>query len=91
MTRSFDPFIPGAPLRPRPAFSIPSILAVICAIGSFATGAFLGFLLAIGAIVFGVLGVLLALAPAVRGGLISAVSIVLGLIGIVAAVFKLVF
>jgi hypothetical protein len=75
----------------NPAFSLPSILAVIAAIVSFKAGAFLGTLLAIAAIVLGVLGALLALSPRVRGGMISILSIVAGVIGIIAAVFKLVF
>ena len=75
----------------HPAFSLPSLLAVAAAFGSFATGAFLGTLLAIAAIVLGIIGALLALSPRVRGGVISIVAIVAGLIGIIAAVFKLVF
>jgi hypothetical protein len=38
-----------------------------------------------------VLVALLALSPRVRGGMISILSIVAGVIGIIAAVFKLVF
>lgn len=75
----------------NPAFSIPSLLAVAAAIGSFATGAFLGTLLAIVAIVLGVIGALLALSPRVRGGMMSVIAIGAGLLGIIAAVFKLVF
>jgi hypothetical protein len=44
--------------------------------------------LAIAAIVLGAIGVLLALMPHVRGGIISMISIVAGLIGIIAAVFR---
>ena len=73
------------------SFSIPSMLAVAAAIGSFMTGAFLGTLLAIAAIVLGLLGAVLAMSPRVRGGMMSIVAIGAGLIGIVAAVFKLVF
>lgn len=73
------------------AFSIPSMLAVAAAFGSFATGAFLGTILAIAAIVLGLIGALLALSPRVRGGMISIISIAAGVLGIVAAVFKLVF
>jgi hypothetical protein len=79
------------PRREAPAFSIPSILAVICAIVSFTSGAFFGTIMAIAAIVLGLLGFLLALSPRVRGGMISILSILMGLVGIVAAVFKLVF
>ena len=74
-----------------PAFSLPSILAVVAAIVSFKAGAFLGTLLAIAAIVLGLLGAVLAISPRVRGGMISLLSIVAGVIGIIAAVFKLVF
>ena len=74
-----------------PAFSLPSILAVVAAIVSFKAGAFLGTLLAIAAIVLGLLGAVLAISPRVRGGMISLLSVVAGVIGIIAAVFKLVF
>ncbi len=76
--------------RPAQAFSLVSILAIIAAIGSFATGPFLGMLLAIAAILLGVVGVVLALMPRVRGGMISVVSILLGVIGIIAAVFRVI-
>ena len=79
------------PAKRRPVFSIPSILAVICAIISFRRGAFGGATFAILAIVLGLIGCLLALAPGKRGGIVSAISIVAGLIGIIAAVFKLLF
>ena len=75
----------------RPEFSIPAIVAVLCAIGSFFFGAALGFILAVVAIVAGLLGVVLALSPRVRGGMMSIISILAGLAGIVAAIFKLVF
>ena len=76
--------------RSQPAFSIPSILAMICAIGSFMTGAGLGFVLAILAIILGGIGVMLALAPQTRGGIASIISILAGAIGIIAAVIKLI-
>ena len=74
---------------PRPAFSVPSILAAITAFVSFKAGAIFGLLLAIVAIVLGLLGLFLALSPRVRGGMISVISVVAGLIGIIAAAFKL--
>jgi hypothetical protein len=90
MTTGYD--ITGrGPVRSRPSYSIPSILSAVCAIGSFMSGAGFGIVLAIGAMLFGVIGVLLALAPGVRGGLVSVISILLGVIGIIAAVFKLIF
>ena len=72
------------------AFSIPAILALVAAIGSFMTGWFLGLILAIAAILLGLIGVMLALSPRVRGGMISVASMVAGVIGIIVAVIKLV-
>lgn len=74
-----------------PAFSIPSILAVICAIASFFFGAGLGMLLAIAAIALGAIGLLASFSPSVRGGMTSIISIVAGVFGILAAVVKLFF
>lgn len=72
----------------RASFSIPSIIALLAAIGSFMNGAILGMVLAVIAIVFGILGVVLSLAPAKRGGMISTLGIGAGVIGIIAAVIK---
>ena len=71
--------------------STASAIAIVCAIASFMTGAGIGFILAIVAIVAGLVGVLLSLSPRVRGGMISIFSVIAGVIGIVAAVLKLVF
>ena len=76
--------------RATPAFSIPSILAMICAVASFAVGPGKGFFLAILAIIFGGIGVMLALAPQTRGGIASVISILLGAIGIIAAVIRMI-
>jgi hypothetical protein len=76
--------------NPRPSFSIPSILAIIAAVLSFRFGATLGLLLAIAAIVLGILGLLLSLSPRVRGGIVSVIGVVAGLIGIIAAIIKLI-
>ena len=72
----------------RASFSIPSIIALLAAIGSFMNGAILGMVLAVIAIVFGILGVVLSLAPAKRGGMIRTLGIGAGAIGIIAAVIK---
>jgi hypothetical protein len=72
----------------RASFSIPSVIAIFAAIGSFMNGATLGLLLAIVAIFFGIVGVVLSLSPSKRGGVISTFGIGAGLIGIVAAVIK---
>ncbi|MDE3148373.1 MAG: hypothetical protein KGL37_02795 [Acidobacteriota bacterium] len=72
----------------KPHFSIPSIIAIAAAIACIFESAGTAFILAIVAIVFGALGFLLALAPSVRGGIISIISLILAAIGIVIAVLK---
>jgi hypothetical protein len=72
-------------------FSMPSLLAIAAAIGSFFTGAGLGLLLAVAAIILGIIGLMLAFAPSVRGGMVSIFSVVAGLIGILAAIFRFIF
>ena len=69
-------------------FSIPSIIAIVAAVLSFMTGAFLGFILAVVAIVFGLIGVMMSLSPSVRGGMTSTLSLMAGAIGLIAAVIK---
>jgi hypothetical protein len=78
------------PVRRSPAFSIPSILAMICAVASFVVNPGFGFLLAILAIILGGVGVVLALAPQTRGGIASIISILAGAIGIIGAVIRMV-
>ena len=75
-------------VQEKPHFSIPSIIAIAAAIASFFVSASAGFLLAMVALAFGVFGLLLSLAPSVRGGLVSMLSLVLASIGIVAAIIK---
>jgi len=72
----------------KPHFSIPSIIAIGAAIASFFVGAGTGFVLAIIAIVFGVFGFFLSLAPSVRGGVLSVFSLILAVIGIIVAIVK---
>lgn len=71
-------------------YSIPSLIAIACAIGSFFTGAGWGLVLAIIAIVLGAIGVLLSLSPNIRGGIISILSMLIGVIGIIAAIVKVI-
>lgn len=52
------------------------------------SGAILGLILAVLAIVFGSFGTLLSLSPHRRGGVMSTFAMVAGIIGIVAAVIK---
>ncbi len=72
----------------KASYSIPSILAIAAAIGSFMTGAIIGLLLAACAAIFGAIGILLALSPKTRGGGISIVAVVLSFIGVIAALIK---
>lgn len=74
--------------RPSPIFSIASVLSVVCAVGSFLSGAILGLVLAVLAILFGSFGTLLSLSPHRRGGVMSTFAMVAGVIGIVAALIK---
>jgi hypothetical protein len=72
----------------RNSFSVPSLIAVAAAIGSFMTGATLGLILAVVAIVFGILGVVISLSPVKRGGVASTFGILAGGVGIIAAIVK---
>lgn len=72
-----------------PVFSAPSIVAVVSAVGSFFFGSILGMILAVVAIVAGLIGVVMALSPRVRGGMMSVISIVAGLVGVLAAIVKI--
>ncbi|WP_035614471.1 hypothetical protein [Haloferula sp. BvORR071] len=70
------------------SFSLPSIIAVVAAIWSFFASAMGGLVLALIAIVFGILGVVISLSPAKRGGVASTFGIFAGGLGIVAALIK---
>lgn len=72
----------------RNSFSIPSLISVAAAIGSFMTGATLGLILAVIAILFGILGVVISLSPVKRGGVASTFGIMAGAVGIIAAIIK---
>lgn len=69
-------------------FSFPSLIALAAAIGSFFVGAGLGMLLAMVAILFGALGVLLSFSSRRRGGMVSTMSVAAGFLGIVVAAVK---
>ena len=70
------------------SFSIPSLIAIAAAIGSFMDGATMGMVLAGIAILFGIIGVIISLSPAKRGGVVSTFGIFAGAIGIIAAIIK---
>ena len=73
------------------AFSIASVLSLICAIGSLFVGTFPAILLAVLAILLGSFGAMLSLSPHRRGGIVSAFAMIIGVIGIVLALVKAVF
>jgi hypothetical protein len=78
------------PMEDHPEYSIPSMLAIAAAVGSFMVGAGLGFFLAIAAVVLGAIGVLLSLLPSRRGGFLSVASILLGMVGVIAAIIRII-
>jgi hypothetical protein len=75
----------------KPHFSIPSLIAICCAIASLFVRPGMGILLAIVAIVFGVFGFALSMSPSIRGGVTSVVSMILASIGIVVALLRAIF
>lgn len=74
--------------REAAKFSIPSIIAIIAALASFPVGALFGFLLAIVAVIFGLIGMALSFSPRVRGGVVSVLGVMAGMLGVLAAVVK---
>ena len=76
--------------REKPAFSIPSIVALVATGLIFVTEGF-DPVLAIVGVVAGLIGGLLALSPSVRGGLVSILSIVIGLASAVISLFQVIF
>jgi hypothetical protein len=77
-----------APQTNAAKFSIPSIIALVAAILSFTTGAVAGLVLALIAIFFGLVGVMLSFSSRTRGGIMSTLSLLAGFLGIIAAVIK---
>ncbi len=76
------------PKKAGQTYSIASIIAIVGAIATFFVGAGAQFLIAIVAIIFGVIGMILALSPKKRGGIASTVAVVIALIAIVVAVLR---
>jgi hypothetical protein len=78
--------------RSNSSFSVPSILAIVAAIGSFMVGGsgFLALILAGAAVLLGVIGLVLALGPNTRGGVVSVLSVGAGVLGVVVAIVRLV-
>jgi hypothetical protein len=63
-------------------------LSIIAAIASFFVRPVPGFFLALLAIFLGIIGFVMAASPRVRGGIISIFSIIIGVIGVLAAVLR---
>lgn len=76
--------------REKPSFSIPSIVAIgLVIVSYFFEG--LDWVFAVGAIIFGIIGAVMALSPSVRGGIISILAIVLAVLSIIASIFQIIF
>lgn len=72
----------------KPHFSIPSLLALAAAIASFFVGPGQQFILALVAIILGVIGLLLSFSPSIRGGVISTLSLIGAGVAIVVAIIR---
>ena len=84
--RGYGPRVPVA------VKSMASIAAILCAVGSLIVGNAGGkLLLAIVAVVFGLVGMLRAVSPRVSGGVLSMIAIVIAMIGFVVALIDAVF
>lgn len=84
----------GSPLPVRtggaaPVFSAFSIIGVILALITFVVTPGLAFFAAIGAIIFGLLGMFVAFLPSRRGGILSFIAVGIGLLAVVIALFRL--
>ena len=75
-------------IQTKPHFSIPSLIAIGAAVASFFVSALGGFILALIAIAFGILGLLLSFSPSIRGGFISVLSMLLAAVAILVAIAK---
>lgn len=95
MSRYFDYGRSPAPYLSAPVRSTASVVAIICALVSFffsgrgSEG--LGFLLALIAIVAGLIGGVKALSPRVSGGILSILAVALGVIAVAFAFIALLF
>lgn len=84
--RGFGPRVPGT------VKSMASIAAILCAVGSLIVGNAGGkMLLAIVAVVCGLVGLLRAVSPRVSGGILSLAAIAIAVIGFGVAMFDAVF
>jgi hypothetical protein len=75
------------PIMAAPVKSMASILAIVCAIGSFMVANAAGkFSLAVAGVLLGLVGLARALSPRVSGGILSILAITIAVIGLLAAI-----
>jgi hypothetical protein len=80
------------PRVPAPVKSTASIIAILCAVGSFFVDhAALRLLLVVIAVIAGLVGMLKAIHPQVSGGILSIIAILIAAAGLVAALLDVVF
>ena len=65
-----------------------AVLSFVCAIVAFFVSPLLGFFLGLGAVLLGVIGVLAAISPRTRGGLMSLAGILLGIVAMVVKILE---
>jgi len=59
-------------------------------VGGFTFDTELGIFLAIAAVVLGAVGIVLSILPGRRGGLLSAISVLLGVVGVAVAIIRII-
>ena len=72
----------------NPRIGMAATLSIVAAIGSFFVRPVPAFFLSLLAIFLGIIGFVMAASPRVRGGIISIFSIIIGVIGVLAAVLR---
>jgi hypothetical protein len=75
----------------KPQYSLPSLIAIACAIASLFVGTMGGLILAVLAIFFGVIGFLISFSPSIRGGVVSILSMLVAAAGMFIAVLRAFF
>jgi hypothetical protein len=83
-------FSPSDVRGERASFSVPSLVAIGCIVASFFFEG-LDVILAFVAITFGVIGMVMALSPTVRGGVVSTFAVVAGVLVICISFLQLIF
>ncbi len=74
----------------EPRKSLPSIIAICAAIGSFFVAAGWAVLLCVVAVLLGVVGFVLAASPKIAGGILSLAAMAIGALGFIIALIRVV-